>query len=214
MSNENELNPQNDDLAPIEGGKTRLQSLKEKATMLGITFSNNIGEEALAKKIEDKLAGTTTKDDGDKDEQLNPLVGDVAGQKPLKQLTIREQLLREEMRLIRVRITCMDPKKADLKGEIYTVANEYIGNVKKFVPYGEATDDGYHVPKCILTLLQEKRFLQTISTRNQRTKMPEVKTAWVKEFAIEILPQLTEAELKQLATAQIAAGTVGVNSDE
>ena len=31
---------------------TRLQALKQKATLMGISFSNNIGEEALAKKIE------------------------------------------------------------------------------------------------------------------------------------------------------------------
>ena len=117
------------------------------------------------------------------------------------------------MKLIRVRITNMDPKKKDLRGEIMTVANEYLGTVRKFVPFGEDTVEGYHVPKCLLTMMQERKFLRIREIKDRKTGVTRPETAWVREFAIEILDPLTPEELKQLATAQIAAGTVGNNSD-
>ena len=194
-----------------EGLPTRKQLLMQKARTMGISFSNNISEEALAEKVNAKLAG----EPAPKDEAptLNPLAGDVAGQAPTETLTLRQWLVREEMKLIRVRITNMDPKKKDLRGEIMTVANEYLGTVRKFVPFGEDTDEGYHVPKCLLTMMQERKFLQIREIKDRKTGVTRPETAWVREFAIEILDPLTPEELKQLATAQIAAGTVGNNSD-
>ena len=184
---------------------TRLQALKQKATLMGITFSNNIGEDALAKKIEEKLAGNAPVA---QTSELNPLDGDVAGSKPKAKMTLRQRQIAEQMALIRVRITCMNPQKKDLQGEIYTVANEFIGNVRKFIPYGEASEGGYHIPKCLLTMLQEKKFLQITTVRDKRTGTTRPVTKEVREFAIEILPPLTQEELRELATAQIAAGSI------
>lgn len=182
---------------------TRLQSLKNKATMMGINFSNNIGEEALAKKIEEKLSGGPAPTS-----QLNPLEGDVAGAKPTVKKTLRQRQIAEQMAMTRVRITCMNPQKKDLQGEIYTVANEFIGNVRKFIPYGEASEGGYHIPKCLLTMLQEKKFLQITTVKDKRTGTTRPVTKEVREFAIEILPPLTKEELRELAVAQIAAGSI------
>ena len=194
-----------------DGLPTRKQLLMQKARTMGISFSNNISEEALAEKVNAKLAGEPAPKEAAP--TLNPLAGDVAGQAPTETLTLRQWLVREEMKLIRVRITNMDPKKKDLRGEIMTVANEYLGTVRKFVPFGEDTDEGYHIPKCLLTMMQERKFLQIREVKDRKTGVTRPETGWVREFAIEILPALTEKELKQLATAQIAAGTVGNNSD-
>ena len=184
---------------------TRLQALKQKATLMGVTFSNNIGEDALAKKIEEKLAGNAPVA---QTSELNPLDSDVAGEKPKAKMTLRQRQIAEQMALTRVRITCMNPQKKDLQGEIYTVANEYIGNVRKFIPYGEASEGGYHIPKCLLTMLQEKKFLQITTVKDKRTGTTRPVTREVREFAIEILPPLTKEELRDLATAQIAAGSI------
>ena len=214
MSNENQLNQ--DDLPEGQEGSenlpTRKQMLMQKARIMGISFSNNISEEALAEKINAKLNNEAPpKDETTSD--LNPLAGDKAGAVPAAKKTLRQRIVDEEMALVRVRVTNMDPKKKDLRGEIMTVANDYLGTVRKFVPFGEDTDEGYHIPKCILTMMQERRFLQIREVRDRKTGIVRPETAWVREFGIEILPPLTEQELKQLATAQIAAGTVGTNSD-
>ena len=222
MSNENQFQ---EGMGDGQEGQmpTRLQALKQKATLMGISFSNNIGEEALAKKIEDKLAGNAPVA---QTSELNPLDGDVAGSKPKAKMTLRQRQIAEQMALTRVRITCMNPQKKDLHGqealgnmipaftgftigdEVTHVTNVLVGHVRKFIPYGEASEGGYHIPKCLLTMLQEKKFLQITTVRDKRTGTTRPVTKEVREFAIEILPPLTQEELRELATAQIAAGSI------
>lgn len=190
---------------------TEIELLKERATAMGISFSNNIGVDSLKAKIKEKTdsindtpaaSATTTEAAA---VQPNPLAHPVANTVPAGPMSLRAYLLSEATKLVRLRITNMDPKKADLPGEILTVANEYIGTIRKFVPYGEQTDNGFHVPHCLYDMLRNRVFLQikTIKRPNGRT---ETKTQWVREFALEVLPELTEAELAQLATTQAARG--------
>lgn len=121
-------------------------------------------------------------------------------------MQMRSDIRAEQLRLVRLRITNLNPSKAQLHGEIFTVANRYIGNVKKFIPYGEATDNGYHVPWVIYEQLKEREFLQT-KTRPGRTNAGQIilDQKWVKEFALEVLDPLTPQELASLAAQQAAA---------
>jgi hypothetical protein len=120
----------------------------------------------------------------------------------------RQQLIKEEMKLVRCRVQNLDPKKANLPGEIFTVANRTLGTVRKFVPYGEVTEDGYHIPYIIYRQLEARRFLNIRTVKDRKTGGNRVETSWAKEFAIEVLEPLTQEELNKLATAQIAAGSV------
>ena len=186
-----------------------LTFLKERAKVMGIPFSNNISLETLRKRVADKMEG--------KDEpEVNPLAGDseiaaiTTAPKKLdaKQnaLALRKLMHREQMKLVRVRITNMDPKKKDLPGEIWTVANEYLGTVRKFVPYGEQTDDGFHIPYCLYRLLDSKRFLHIRDVKDRTTGIVRQDKVWAKEFSLDVLPTLTQGELDRLAAAQAAAG--------
>lgn len=180
-----------------------LTVLKERAKLMGIPHSPNIGLEALRKKIAEVQEGTPEPEPEQEAPAVNPL-----GEAPpvQRKLSLGQQLRLEQTRLVRVRIQNLDPKKKDLPGEIITVANEYIGTVRKFVPFGEATDDGYHIPYCIYNFLKNRQFLQiNVSKKNGQQV---VKTAMVREFAIEELPPLTEEELAHLAQAQTAAGSL------
>lgn len=199
------LNPSEDAQAVDE-----LTFLKERAKVMGIPFSNNISLETLRKRIADKKEG--------KDEpEVNPLAGDseiaaITADAPKKldakqnALALRKLMHREQMKLVRVRITNMDPKKKDLPGEIWTVANEYLGNVRKMIPYGEQTDDGFHIPYCLFRLLQSKRFLHIRTVKDRVTGLERQENQWVKEFSLDVLPDLTKEELARLAAAQAAAG--------
>lgn len=212
---------------------TELEILKDRARRMGITFSNNIGLEALRQKIADKQEGkpeappvtptdlaaqlSALSQNQEQNQQtnqaqppVNPLGNDLPPvEKPVKQLTLAQQLRLDALKLVRIRIQCLDPKKKDLRGEFFTVANEYIGAVKKFVPYGdEISEDGYHVPHCIYELLKNKKFLNIRTTKDRKTGTPKVEQSMVPEFAIEVLPQLTREELNKLAAAQAAAGSL------
>jgi hypothetical protein len=221
---------------------SELDMLKQRAKLMGITFSNNIGVEGLKTKIAQKLAeesaaegnaepeGTegdegetqseSTQDANDAMDSAAPVPAFIApapavaptviaappaAPVPQKKLSMREQLYAEQMRLVRVRITNLDPKKKDLPGEIFTVANEYIGAVKKYVPYGEVSDNGWHIPYCIYQALLERQFVD-IRTSKGKNGVPVVTTRMAREFSLEVLEPLTEEELKQLATAQMAQG--------
>lgn len=203
----------------VEQAPDELAMLKQRARMMGIEFSNNIGKETLRQKIQDKMDGKIEPTSQEREEAKAPEVKsnaappllDPALPKPVgKVQTVREKVMAENMRLIRLRITNLDPKKKDLPGEIITVANEYLGTVRKYVPFGEVTEDGYHVPYCIYKYLKARKFLniRTFKDRKNQNQI-KVESNWAQEFALEVLPQLTEKELRQLATTQAAAGGLG-----
>ena len=75
------------------------------------------------------------------------------------------------------------------------------------MPFGEATDNGYHVPYCLYEMMRDRKFL-SIKTRKGPKGQTIVEQQMVREFALEILPPLTEAELARLSAAQLSAGGV------
>lgn len=170
-----------------------LSYLKSRADQLGITYGGRIGIEALRAKINEKL------------ESAEPEVAVV----PAAALSEREQLIADAMKLVRLRITNMDPKKAQLFGEVVTVANGVIGTVRKFIPFNaEASENGYHVPYVIYEFLKEKKFQQIRVTKDRRTGVEVVERRQVNEYALEALPPLTPEELAELRAAQAAGGNI------
>lgn len=189
-----------------------LTILKQRARMMGVEFSNNIGLETLKQRIQDKMDGNAgVPETVEAQPSAPPLVDPslASASKPVKVRTLRQMLIEEQMKLVRIRIQNLDPKKKDLPGEIITVANEYLGTVRKYVPYGEVTDGGWHVPYCIYELLRARKFLnlRTYTDRRNGGNI-KVEQGWAQEFSIEVLPPLTGEELKKLAATQAAAGAV------
>lgn len=210
MNNEQSQNEtQEEQLTPEQIAQSEAQELevlKNRARTMGITFSNNIGVEKLREKVQNKLDGI--KEQEEPVAQTNALTGETPTPKQ-SVASLRQQLQKDQLKLVRLRITNLDPKKKDLQGEIFTVANDFIGTIRKFVPFGEFTDEGYHVPYIIYKMMEDRKFLNIRTFKDRRTGHIRTETTWVKEFALEVLPQMTEKELKQLATNQAAAGSVG-----
>lgn len=189
-----------------------LGMLKQRARMMGIPFSNNISVETLKAKIQEHMDGKS--DDAPKTNELgngnSPTLQDPEAPAPAPKETLRQKVKREGMKLIRVRIMNLDPKKKDLPGEIFTVANEYLGTVRKFIPFGEVTEDGYHVPQCIFDMMKGRKFLNIRTYKDRRNNNQiRVEQNWAPEFALEVLPPLTKEEIAKLAAAQAAAGGLG-----
>lgn len=183
---------------------TELDMLKQRARMMGITFSNNIGVDALKARIQEKLDGEAKEQEQAAEQQAEE--AEEVAAKPETKMQIRARLKKEQMKLVRIRVTCLDPKKKNLPGEIFTIANSYLGTVRKFVPFGEQTDNGYHVPYCIYNMMKDRKFLQ-IKTRKSKRGTNEVQANWVREFALEVLPQLDEKGLADLKAQQAASGS-------
>lgn len=172
-----------------------LTVLKKRATLLGITYGPNTGLETLKKKIQDHLAESET-----------PVK---AEEKPLSERQLANQAKlqarREANKLIRVNVTCMNPNKKHLEGDIFTVSNSVVGTVRKYVKFD--TEDGYHVPAIILQAMREKQCQIFVPHRTENGHKTS-KGKLIKEYAIEVLPPLTEEELAELARRQAMAGSI------
>ncbi len=214
-----------------------LTVLKERAKSLGVSHGNNIGVEALRAKIAAHLAGdkVPTDESDDAPVEVQPELSTVvpgvntgyeaADPTQLANLTdvaqikataapknARQQLIAEATKLVRLRITNLDPKKKDWPGEIFTVANDYIGTIRKYVPYGEKTDQGYHVPHVIYEMLRDRKYLHIRTYRDPKNpEQIKKEERWVKEFSLEVMDQLTPAELADLKKAQQASGRLDAN---
>lgn len=195
------------------------EALFAEARAMGLEFSNNIGTENLRLRIlaakESNLLGGENQNVGASQvatENTTTIQKNVKAPKAdpddLSHITdphaYRTALIKREKRLIRCVIENLDPRKSSLEGEIFCVSNELIGNIKMFVPYGEITHDGWHIPYCIFKQLRDRQFQNIRSYTDRTTKQIKVETNLRPEFSLRILPPLTEQELADLRSS--AAG--------
>lgn len=166
-----------------------LNHLKDKARKMGIPLKGNPSIETVRELINEKLGSTPTNDD--------PLLDRNQRYAAIK---------REATQLIRCSITCMNPDKRNMKGNIYAAGNKAVGTIKKYIPFSPASHpDGYHVPKILLDMLRSKQYQVIQSSEDERGRIVNTKVL-VSEFNIVELPPLTEEELKDLAKSQQAKG--------
>ena len=161
------------------------EALMARADKLGISYSNNIGLETLRKRIEAKL------DEADKEEEE---VKHTAS--PL------QKKRKEALQLVRVNITSMENTKNNLSGEIFTVSNNVIGTVKRYIPFGQ----DWHIERIFLDTLREKQFQRftSVNTTNGSVR----RAMLVPAYAIQELPPLTEKELDELRKSQMARNSI------
>lgn len=174
--------------------KDMKEKLRENGKLLGLTFAPNEGVPSMIEKLKTAREQVLSE----------PLAvnSDLPVAEQNTELSLRRKLRLEMLKLVRIQIACLNPAKAELPGEIFTVHNDVVGTIKKFVPYNEA-GESYHVPFFMLKFLKRKKYLQ-IKDPPKGSRQPPT-TKMVPEFAITILEQLTPAELKELARAQGAA---------
>ena len=172
-----------------------LDSLKERCKAVGLSFHPNISYEKLSGRYQEFMDA--------KKEAEKPAPVAVVDAPVLTKGQAANKMKREQSALIRVRVACMNPNKREWEGEVFTVSNRSVGTLKKYVPY----DTVWHVPRMILTMIEERQ-CQVFVTESDGRGNKSRKGKMVKEFAIEVLPQLTEAQIKDLAQRQaMAAGT-------
>lgn len=170
-----------------------LTALKSRAEMLGVKFHPSISLEKLRDKVNSAMYGDVG----------NEAPVQAAGVESEEQRRARKK--REANEMIRIRLTCMNPAKKEWEGEIFTSGNSLVGSFTKFVPFNN--DEGWHVPRIILNQIQERRCQIFVTTRDARGNTSR-KGKLIKEFAVEILPNLTPEELHELATRQAMAKSI------
>ena len=178
-----------------------LATLKARADMLGIPYHPSIGVEKLKAKIEAKL--NDAPEENDEPEVKPPVEAPVVAVETEGQK--RQRLRKQAAELVRIRVTCMNPAKREWEGEIITAGNSAVGTFKKYIPFN--ADEGWHVPRIIYNQLVERECQVFVTTKDGRGNSVR-RGKSIKEFAIEVLPQLTQEELDELARRQAMAKSI------
>lgn len=177
-----------------------LTSLKARADLLGISYHPSIGLEKLKEKVNAAVVASEPV------VTQTPLEAESAAETKEQR---RARKRREANKLVRIRVTCMNPAKKEWDGELFTAGNSLVGSFTKMVPFN--ADEGWYVPQIILNQIQQRMCQIFISTKDDRGNTIR-RGKQIKEFAVEILPDLTMEELRDLAQRQaMANGTSSSN---
>ena len=185
------------DTASTENKSSELDLLKERATQMGISFHPSIGVDKLRAKVDAAIKGVPDPTANEELAQEEPAPAPVLTEYQKTQMQRMEAL-----KLVRVRITCMNPAKKEWEGEIITVANNAVGTVKRYVPFN--IEDGWHVEHILLEQLRERQCQIFVTDKDSRGNKIR-KGKLIREFAIELLNPLTEEERAELAQRQAMA---------
>ena len=179
-----------------------LTLLKQRADLMGVQYHPNISVDKLKARINAKL-----NDEPELAELDEPVTTEATRTftfKPETKAETMDRLRREAGRLVRIRVTCMNPNKKDWDGDVFTVSNSAVGTFRKYVPFN--AEEGWHVPNMIFEYIKEKNFVHHYIEKKDGREINRHKL--VKEFAVEVLDPLTDQELKDLAQRQALSRSI------
>jgi len=170
-----------------------LESLKEQAKELGISFSPNIGLKALQDKVNLALAKTNNEPKEEPKEVNSDVMKTLSG-------------MRAATRLHRVIVNCLHPDKVNYKVELISVGNTKYGFVTRAIPFGTP----WHVEEIIYQYLKNKIFYHTTVKDVRENGIIKKVIIHTKKNMYEVkdLPPLTPEEIEQLALDQSASGRI------
>lgn len=177
-----------------------LEALKAKADLLGVKYHPSISSAKLVEKIKEFQAAQEAAAAGATPASTPAAEGAVGKTESLNEKVVR--IRAEAEKLVRIRVTCMNPMKKDWPGEIISVGNRAVGTLKKYVPFN--ADEGWHIPKMIFDVMKARE-CQIFVTVKSKNGVSVRKGKLIKEFAIEVLDPLTPQELAELARRQAMA---------
>jgi hypothetical protein len=126
----------------LEKENEQLRLLKIRADLLNISYHPSISFENLLNKLTESVTKASDKD-------FNK-------ESPGK---IARDLIDEANRLIRVRISTVNPSKKEYQGETFLVSNKYIGTVRKFVLF----DQPFHAENVLVEDIKNRFYNQFIT---------------------------------------------------
>ena len=187
--------------------ENELDVLKQRADKMGISYHPSIGVEKLKAKVDDVLNDEGDAKDSEKEDSISkeaPKKSLAPSKQELKRL-YHTRLRKEANKLIRVRVTCMNPNKKNWTGKIFSVSNRVIGTIKKFVPYN--LEEGYHIPTVIYDMMKARQYQHFSQVRLPNGQKKAV-TKLLPEFNLEVMEPLTKKQLDDLKQRQILNNSI------
>lgn len=168
---------------------------KQQADTLGLNYPQNISTEKLKQIVGNKMK-------------------QVRSEQPKKNNVAATQF--KDMRaLVRIQINVLNPAKQNWTGEIFTVGNDVIPHMTRFIPYN-AVNGIWHIERMFVEMLKNRKYQRMVEhsgSRNDPSKygVDYNRNQLVPEFSIIELPPLTEQELEDLGANQAANGSIQEN---
>jgi len=181
--------------------KSEKDLLIERLTKMNVDFHPNNSVDTLRKKLADAL----NEDENSGNEPEGDTTETKGEEKPLTKGQQKALLKKEAAKLVRVRVSCMNPNKKEWEGEMFTVGNSSIGSFRKYVPFNN--DEGWHIPNILYKHLKERQCQIFVNAKDDRGNKIR-KGKLIKEFSVEKLPDLTEEEISELAKKQAMANSI------
>ena len=166
--------------------ESEIEALKLIADNMGLEYHPSIGVDKLKVKIDKAKEPVATKK--------------VA---TMNKMESRKGYILEATKLVRLRVVNMNPTRRESKGEYFSVSNKMIGTVKRFIPF----DVEWHAEHVIYTTIRDRKFRKTLEESDGKGGKTS-RNVFIPEFSVEVLPDLTTQELKDLAADQAARGAI------
>ena len=177
-------------------------AIKAQATSLGITFHHRANTKTVTGLINAHLANQVTAEGVTPDttpEKVVEVKGPLTAAEYAVHIAKTAKL--RATRLIRIRLTCMNPLKKNWPGETFSTGSSKLGTIKKHVPFNGLP---YHVPQIIYDMIKDRRCSSFYDVPDGRGGVKRA-SRLVPEFSVEVLDPLTPAELDDLRHSQAMA---------
>lgn len=184
--------------------QVKLDALKSRAAMLGISHSPNIGIDKLRQRIAEHLAAQEDEED-EGDEDAKP-TSSPAERKTAEQRRI-DNLIEAEKRankLTRVIVSANDPMMQQRDGVYITVGNAVFPTTGFMIPF----EVPWLIPEIVLHQLRNAEYQHYRKKKRRDPRMSraeqEVEGVWRKAYNIEVLDMITEEEIEAIHQRQLA----------
>lgn len=174
-----------------------LPTLKEVAKAFNIDFSPNIGLETLKDKIITNINPDLIRNS--KDNVFNDP---------------NEELRRENLKLIRVRINSNCPDDVHLQMGFCAVSNSILGTIKQYFPIHMGAGEYFHIPNIIYKNISEYVYTAKEVTTKRGSPSSRVITKILPRYTIEVGTPLTPAQLDELRKLQLSRGDSQTDESE
>jgi hypothetical protein len=188
---------------------TELQIIRKQADDLGLKYHHRAGVKKIQALIEATLAAQNENEQTVVDAKNEPSVNkqrpvmDREFCKPMTETEVKNWLdanrRRKAQKLVRCIITNLNPEKKDWPGQIISVGSRKLGTFKHFVPFN--TGEPWHLPQIVVDVLMDKQ-CTVFHTKKLQDGTEKVEGRLIKEYNIQVLPNLTPDELSDLARTQ------------
>jgi len=162
-----------------------MDELKEKASLLGLTFKGNISRESLEKLVLDAALEKSLAVGSEELEVEEDLYEtDFEGQR--KKLTKKEvkELKYQALLMLKVRITNLNPEEASQSTVYAGVVTSYV-RAARYIPF----DKVWYVEQCLIDKLMTEKTQVFVDEIDPRTRKPNgnKRSKMVKHYNIEFL---------------------------